>query len=78
MFPILKLDGIVVPVYHLNQYIAFYCDYFYQQTGIKYSLRGARPTSGANGGCWIISLFDASNIYSWSASASISFKTLLL
>lgn len=63
-----------MPVYHLDLYNIFYCDYFYQANGTKYSIHGAGSNAGYPCGIFCIALSYAINIGNWSVSASISFK----
>ena len=55
-------------------YETFYCDYFYQSSGTKYTVRGGYSGSGANCGDFYVSANSAASYTSWTISASISFK----
>ena len=69
--------GIMVPLYHLN-YI-FYCDYYYQSTGINYLMRGGFSNGGILCGSFYIrgSYVSASTSH-WTFSASLSFKDSII
>jgi len=66
-----------VPVYHLNQHIAFYCDYFYYQTttSYKYPVRSGRSGSGYECGFFVIRLDSGIQVTSMYYGACLSFKT---
>jgi len=69
---ILHRIGEMVPVYHLN-YI-YYCDYFVQNSGNRYSVRGGYSNNALYCGIFIDGLGTAYNNGKWYYGASLSFK----
>ena len=64
--------GVLAPPYHLNR--SFYCDYFYQNSGSRYSYRGGNCTLGFYCGFTSVVLSYDSGAASWVRGATISFK----
>ena len=73
---ILHRIGEMVPVYHLN-YI-YYCDYFVQNSGNRYSVRGGYSNNALYCGIFYIAINTAVSYTNWGIGASISFKLYLL
>ena len=53
---------------------SFYCDYFYQSSGITYTFRGGYSDNGLDCGFTSVALYRASSYASWSIDAALSFK----
>ena len=66
----------MVPLYHLNQYIAFYCDYFAQNNSTTYSARGGRSTLGLYCGAFIVVVDITVSAAHWYRGACLSFKLI--
>ena len=73
---LLVLDGIGGPVYHLNLYNIFYCDYSYQSNSTSYTFHGGASDLGnQNGGLSIALNYVFSIVRLW-ACACLSFKLI--
>ena len=73
------LAGNMVPLYHLNNCSQYFCDNFYQNnSGIYYTLRGGSCTYGR--GCGTFSVLSNATVSTahWYRGASLSFKLLFL
>ena len=69
----------MVPLYHLNKYIGFYCDYFYQATGINYLMHGGYSNGGIICGAFSIrGSYVSASTTSWTFNASLSFKDSII
>jgi len=66
----------MVLIYHLNKDSSYYCDYFYQSSGTRYTLRGAHCGYGYSCGSFFIDIHYAVSHNSWSVGASLSFNFL--
>lgn len=63
-----------MPLYHLKPY---YCDYFYQSSGTRYTARGGNSTAGAICGAFSVNANAAASSNSnWTRGACLSFKLL--
>jgi len=69
--------GVLALPYHLNKG-SYYCDYFSQSSGTRYSIRGGNCSAGSNCGFVYVHLSVSFSNYSWNRGAAISFKPSLL
>ena len=68
--------GVMVLLYHLKLLSSFYCDYFYQANGTKYSMRGGSIEKGFECGSFYIRIASGNNYTGWDYGASLSFKLI--
>ena len=65
----------LVPLYHLNQYSQYFCDYFYKNTIYSYyTLRGGTSYLGEYCGAFFVNATSTASSVYWLVGASISFK----
>ena len=65
--------GILAPPYHLDHF-SFYCDYFAQNSGSHYVIRGGRSNYGLRCGAFCISSSYSASTADWNVGAALSFK----